>query len=491
MVHRCWELLDQQFSDDDSQAAETLEVLSRLRHIRSALDARGLLEKPEMLVFVDGRRLAERFELISNNLIRRDGTTQRALAEAGVRAAEELIETVVDPDIASTPADELRALVVERTPAIVRLVEAHRDEELAYDVARLDSIEFLAVPDLVIEHRVRFAHRVQQTDPQPADAAYLDDSHQLLVRAQTPNRHLARELARCIEPAADVSAIASSLHEVLSASTLDEAMEVLNEYGVRDLDESKWHHVATQVSEEGNDDGDAGSHRTPDGQTPPLDAKPDSDHQHLENGTSESVDTQGDATRGSRRTTRSTSRRGSGQRRTQMASLVWFDDDDRRLDDSGDEAPDRSTVDAAGVRRVLRYEESCGRVPKEQAHNNPGFDVLSCDAEGNALRRIEIKSIGGAWTGFGVWMSATQLAENRTHGADFWLYVVEHAEDDDAAVIHRIQDPASQATKFGFDAGWQALSEPELDRDDSGRPLVVSTRRLLGWGKGTLGDDVE
>jgi hypothetical protein len=167
-----------------------------------------------------------------------------------------------------------------------------------------------------------------------------------------------------------------------------------------------------------------------------------------------------------------------------MASFVSFDDDeDSDFDEHGDEAPERSPVDAAGVRRVLQYEKSCGRMPEEQAHNNPGFDVLSRDANGNLHRRIEIKSIGGSWTGFGVWMSAKQLEENQTHGNDFWLYVVEHAEDDDAAIIHRIQNPASNATKFGFDAGWQALREPDIERDYSGKPLASSTRRLLGWGQ--------
>ena len=105
-----------------------------------------MLEKPEMLLFVDGRRLAEKIELISNNLIRRDRTTQRALAAAGVRAAEDLIDTFVDPDIASSPADALKALVVDRRPAIRRLVESHRDDELAYDVSRLDDVEFLEMP---------------------------------------------------------------------------------------------------------------------------------------------------------------------------------------------------------------------------------------------------------------------------------------------------------------------------------------------------------
>ena len=184
VVHRCWEILDQHLTDEDSQADAEV-VLMRLRAIHSALDARGMLEKPEMLLFVDGRRLAEKIELISNNLIRRDRTTQRALAAAGTRPAEDVIDTFVDPDIPSAPAEDLRALVEERTPAIRRLVEPHRDEGLAYDVGRLQELSFLTMPDLVIEYRVRFAHRVQITDPEAAEVVFLDDKEQLLVRTQT------------------------------------------------------------------------------------------------------------------------------------------------------------------------------------------------------------------------------------------------------------------------------------------------------------------
>ena len=52
VVHRCWELLDQQLHD-------AAEPLTRLRAIKSAVGPRDLLEKPELLLFADGRRLAE------------------------------------------------------------------------------------------------------------------------------------------------------------------------------------------------------------------------------------------------------------------------------------------------------------------------------------------------------------------------------------------------------------------------------------------------
>lgn len=492
VVHRCWELLDEQLADPSTGPA-ALTVLARLRSVRSSADARGMLDKPEMLIFIDGRRLAEKIELISNNLIRRDQTTQRALTAAGVQAAEDLIDTFVDPALASSPAERIRGLILDRRPAIRRLVESHRQDDGTYDVSRLDAVEFREMPGLVIEYRVRFAHRVQITDPEPSEAVFLEDQNQLLVRSQVPSRHLAREVARCIEPEADVSVIAPPLHEILSAPSLGDAMAVLNDYGVRDLDETEWDHVPTQVSDQSVELEDHESQ----GQDPdelPLqpttgnvldDGGSDDGPSHGDGSTTGHGDSHGAHQRGAGgKSSKNPRRSGAGSRRTQMASFVSFgEDDDRPLDESGDEAPERSPVDSAGVRRVLEYERSSGRFPEEQAHNNPGYDVLSKNAEGVVLRRIEIKSIGGAWTSFGVWMSATQLEENRAHPDDFWLYVVEHAEDDDAAVIHRIHNPVGEATKFGFDAGWQALREPDIERDVTGKALINSTRRLLGWAK--------
>lgn len=490
VVHRCWELLDKQLAEE-STCRQAMAVLARLRSVRSAADARGMLDKPEMLIFIDGRRLAEKIELISNNLIRRDQTTQRALTTAGVQAAEDLIDTFVDPALASSPAEGIRGLIYDRRPAIRRLVGSYRQDDWSYDVSRLDAVEFREMPGLVIEYRVRFAHRVQVTDPEPSDAIFLEDQNELLVRTQVPSRHLAREVARCIAPDADVSVVAPPLHEILSAPSLGDAMAVLNEYGVRDLDEAEWDHVPTQVSDEADEEEELdGRDQDPDGPPRPpstgstLDVGGSDDGSvHDDWSTSGNGDSHGEHQRGARgKATKNLKRSGSGSRRTQMASFVSFgEDDDRELDESGDEAVDRSPVDGAGVRRVIEYERSCGRYPEEQAHNNPGFDVLSKDADGVVLRRIEIKSVGGAWTGFGVWMSATQLEENRNHPDDFWLYVVEHADDDDAAVIYRIHNPVGEATKFGFDAGWQALREPETERDEAGRALMGSTRRLLGW----------
>ncbi len=186
------------------------------------------------------------------------------------------------------------------------------------------------------------------------------------------------------------------------------------------------------------------------------------------------------------------SRRESGAA-TRMRSYVLFGDDGSAHGTTGDESPDALDIDRAGVARVLAYERAHGREPEEQDHTNPGFDVLSHGKDGELVRRIEIKSIRSEWTIRGVMLSARQFREAKDHGEQFWLYIVENAEDDDLHRIHRIQDPANRIDFFGFDNGWQAMREPDIDLEAQGVPAVRSTRGLLGLspggGQSTADDD--
>ena len=146
--------------------------------------------------------------------------------------------------------------------------------------------------------------------------------------------------------------------------------------------------------------------------------------------------------------------------------------------------------DEAAVQQTLEHLTNAARsgegnlldlgIKAARAHATVGEISYALEKE-YGRHSAEIKSIGGAWTGFGVWMSATQMEDNRASGDAYWLYVVEHANDPDAATLHRIQNPAGQATKFGFDAGWQAIREPDLELDEAANPITRNTRRLLGW----------
>ncbi len=478
VVHRCWELLD-------AVVGSAGAAFDRLGVIKSAVGPRDLLEKPTLLLFADGRRLAEAIPLIRDNLIRRDKTTCRALEVAGVRPAEEVITPQLDQALAFQPAELLPQTLIERRPALERLAEAQRDEGVAVDLSRLDHIRIDEMPELAVEYVTRFAHQVHVDDPRPAEAIYFAEDHRLIVRSDSPSRHVARELSLCIAPDADTSLLAPSITEVLAAANLVDAMEALDDYGVRDLDATVRASIDSEtVVEPSADDQSATSDVGSSAQsssTSLRDPEASSPDGSPEGGDPSSGTTSGNG-RGTGGESKPTARmrQPSGHRRTHMASFVSYDAAPGD-DDTGDAAPKRSAIDAAGVAIVLAYERSCCREPQEQLHNNPGFDVLSRNQHGDVVRRIEIKSIGGAWTGFGVWMSATQMEDNRASGDDYWLYVVEHANDPDAATLHRIHNPAGQATKFGFDAGWRAIREPDLERDNVGKPIIGSTRRLLGW----------
>jgi hypothetical protein len=492
VVHRCWELLQEHIEGAQGP-------LRKLGAVKSALGPRGLLEKPELLLFVDGRRLAEKIPLIKDNLIKRDRLTQRALEAAGARPAEDVITAHVDDELPQSPADVLRALIRDRLPALERLVEAQRSDDAAFDLDTLGDLQIDLMPELAVEYVTRFGGTVWVDEPQPTEAIYLQAQHRLIANSEQPTRHLARELALCIAPQADASATAPSIVEILSAKSLDEAMTVLDEYGVRNLYQSTWDQVPTSTADdmEGREGG-----REPESQWNGLPAG-DRGADDPEKGAENQLPTGhgDDATGGHPGPNGSSAKRTeqdgfrpkampARQPSTNTSRLTSYvsNSDTSRDSDQGDEANDNSSIDRAGVRRVLEYEKSCGRLPEEQSHTNPGFDLLSKNADGVLLRRIEVKSIGGAWTDRGVLLSSTQFRDAQANSDVYWLYVVEHAEDDDAAVIHRIQNPAGQVTKFGFDGGWRALEEPDIPRNDEGRPDVL-TRRLLGWGSTARSDD--
>ena len=58
-----------------------------------------------------------------------------------------------------------------------------------------------------------------------------------------------------------------------------------------------------------------------------------------------------------------------------------------------------------------------------------------------------------------VGLSNAQFDCARDHGAAYWLYIVENANEADATRIVRIQDPAGKARTFTFDHGWRSVAE--------------------------------
>lgn len=131
---------------------------------------------------------------------------------------------------------------------------------------------------------------------------------------------------------------------------------------------------------------------------------------------------------------------------------------DASLSSDEDAQVRREAVDQAGIARVLEFERRNGREPREMPPKNPGYDVVSSNADGIIERYIEVKSLCRGWSGAEPALTHRQFHFALRYNAKCWLYVVEHAEQDDFQ-IHPIQDPARRVNRFMFDWGWKDLSE--------------------------------
>jgi hypothetical protein len=132
--------------------------------------------------------------------------------------------------------------------------------------------------------------------------------------------------------------------------------------------------------------------------------------------------------------------------------------DDREADPV--QAERREKVNRSGMEKVLAFEVSQGRHPREMPPLHPGYDVESDNDQGHVERHIEVKSLSGDWEGPHAGMSDTQFQKNQEIGNGYWLYVVERADQPDYR-IWRIQDPAQQVTNFMYDGGWKNIAEDD------------------------------
>ncbi|MGI5223762.1 DUF3883 domain-containing protein [Actinoallomurus sp. CA-142502] len=490
-IHGCWSRLSELLEHPEASS-----VLPALGRIRSTLDPRRLLERPDGLFFEDSRALHKRFPQLAHNVIPRVHGTWPALTEAGVRRVEELIKAKlvdVDPQVDT----KLPSRIAGRLSALRRVF----DDEQVLD--ELQELTILRATRLQVSYRAELFGHPYEIGPEGADAIYLPDEDHLVYADGASDRALAREIARAIAPDDDPGPLAMRLEPILSATSPDEAHRALDDFGIAKLDTTE-HEASWSPAADVGDEATAAEHLddTPADSNDEGNVVGSSDGEAMEPGREEAPDDGGESRRraetvggglgagvgdGKRQGARM--RNGGGSdvrtgRQTRLRSyVVETDEDEGDRGAVGDEAPDLSPIDMAGVARVLEYERKCGREPREMAHSNAGFDVASYDKRGELARRIEIKSTGGQWSTAGVMLSRRQHQQAVEDGDLFWLYVVENAQDDDFK-IYRVQNPASRIDYFGFDGGWKDVAEPDVERDESGTPTAPSTRRLLGQSPG-------
>lgn len=146
--------------------------------------------------------------------------------------------------------------------------------------------------------------------------------------------------------------------------------------------------------------------------------------------------------------------RGEGKPRA-FISYVAAHPDDEAPDPDGINQEERRELEATAIARIRAVEPELRTTPA----NNPGFDLFEEGDDGSPIRWIEVKAMMESLQDRPVGMSRQQFEVAREAGDAFWLYIVEHAADDERARIVRIQDPARKTQTFTFDRGWVAVAE--------------------------------
>ena len=101
---------------------------------------------------------------------------------------------------------------------------------------------------------------------------------------------------------------------------------------------------------------------------------------------------------------------------------------------------------------------------KRAPTHNPGFDLFESGPDGNPVRWCEVKAMTGSLDDRPVGLSRRQFECACKCGANYWLYVVERARDENARII-RIQNPAGKARTFTYDRGWLDIAEVDSERE--------------------------
>jgi hypothetical protein len=174
------------------------------------------------------------------------------------------------------------------------------------------------------------------------------------------------------------------------------------------------------------------------------------------------------------------------ERRSRMLSYVNAtprDTDTSPVGSTGDDIA--GLIDLAAINAVMKYEKNSGRVPVEQPHNNPGFDIVSAGGDGAGRRLIEVKGLEGAWTERGVKLSHVQFATAQQHPGDYWIYVVEHARDPQNHRVSAVANPFSKVIEYWFDHGWKDATEEVATSTDMNLKVGAKVKHAV-WGVGTI-----
>lgn len=120
-------------------------------------------------------------------------------------------------------------------------------------------------------------------------------------------------------------------------------------------------------------------------------------------------------------------------------------------------------IEEAGIAASATYEWAHGRKADTLQGNHPGWDINSFESpfipDASPDRRIEVKAKEGEWDSWGVALTPTEYDSARRYGETYYLYVVEHALNEERRRIHVFRNPAAKATEYRFRQDWRTYAD--------------------------------
>ncbi len=114
-------------------------------------------------------------------------------------------------------------------------------------------------------------------------------------------------------------------------------------------------------------------------------------------------------------------------------------------------AKETKTVERRGVELVLAHERAIGRVPEEQAFNNPGYDILSTDPANGDTFRIEVKARLAGAADF--WVTHNEVITGKNAAPKYRLALVKVDPDGPSKdEVRYIDDPFANVDMGDFEA---------------------------------------
>ncbi|APH70034.1 DUF3883 domain-containing protein [Aquibium oceanicum] len=138
-----------------------------------------------------------------------------------------------------------------------------------------------------------------------------------------------------------------------------------------------------------------------------------------------------------------------------VSYVATHPDDEEERDPDGLDHSARMALEAKAITLIRKREPGLKPTPA----GNKGFDLLETDANAEPERWVEVKAMKGCLEDRPVGLSSVQFEFARQHGDQYWLYVVEHADDETRARILKIKDPVGRSGTFIFDKGWASIAQ--------------------------------